>query len=63
MSVKASQIWDWLATTLGGFRKMAAVCPRGLIITHLSLWYTPRSVPGGGVNENISPGSVTYFTL
>ena len=43
------------------------VCPPGaylvgLIITHLSLWYAPRGIPGG-VNENFSPASTVHTLL
>ena len=30
MPVKASQIWNGLAAMMGGFCKMASVCPRGV---------------------------------
>ena len=46
----------WASHNDGGFCKMASVCPGGLIIMHLSLWYAPLGrTLGGGVNENFSP--------
>ena len=42
-----SQIEGWVSHNKGGFRKTASVHPGGLIITPLSLWYTPRAYPGG----------------
>ena len=49
-----SQIQGWVSHNKGEFHKMASVCPGGLIITPLSLWYAPGVYPGG-VNENVSP--------
>ena len=48
MSLKASLIWSGLAAMMGGSIKWLQYAQGGLTITHLSLWYAPRGVPGGG---------------
>ena len=54
MSLKASEIWGGLAAMMGGFHKMASVCPGG--VNHNAFIVMVRP-PGRtwGVNENFSP--------